>query len=70
MSSKGQTASEVLGLSNDNKYNSPWQFPNCPECDRHIYVDRYCGAEAELVCYLCNHQFDLPDKSELREELQ
>jgi len=64
------SASEILGLCKGSKYNSPWEFPNCPECNRHICVDRYGGVEADFICYMCSERFDLPPKDELREELR
>jgi len=65
--SKSQTVD--LGLSNHSRHNHPWDFPNCPNCDRHIYVDRSNHA-ADFVCHKCSEMFDQPSYHDLREELR
>ena len=42
-----------MSLSGDTRRNHPWEFPDCPECDRHIYVDRLNGEKGEFLCHKC-----------------
>lgn len=41
-----------MSLSNDNRYNHPWDYPNCPDCGRHIYVDR-SNSPFDFICHKC-----------------
>jgi len=39
-------------LPNTHAYNRPWKFPDCPDCGRHIFVDRSIGTE-HWMCHRC-----------------
>jgi hypothetical protein len=65
--SKAQSGYD-LDLGDDNRRNHPWEYPNCPECHRHIFVDRHTH-DADFICYKCG-TFDQPSYWELREELR
>lgn len=58
-----------LGLAKDSRENKPWDFPDCPECGRHIYVDRFGQGKFDFRCYKCG-PFHTPPRQKLREELK
>jgi len=37
--------------------DKPWEYPDCPECGRHLYVGR-CKARADYICQRCDRRFD------------
>lgn len=38
---------------------SPWEYPDCPRCWRHIYVDLH--QHTDYICYKCDYRFDHAD---------
>jgi len=58
--------SQSLGLTKDSH---PWEYPDCPECGRHIYVEKAKNSEFDFRCHKCGC-FDKPALFQLREELR
>jgi len=47
-----------MTLSEDNRLNSPWEYPDCPSCGRHIYVDKApTSSDTDWNCHKCG-RFD------------
>jgi predicted RNA-binding Zn-ribbon protein involved in translation (DUF1610 family) len=42
-----------MSLTDDSRYNHPWDYPDCPDCGRHIYVGRSNTAAFDFVCHKC-----------------
>jgi uncharacterized protein YbaR (Trm112 family) len=36
----------------------PWEYPDCPECDGHVFVESAGHQHHEWVCRRCKEAFD------------
>jgi len=39
-------------LAADSRQRAPWRFPNCPECEGHLFVGTSCGND-DWHCHRC-----------------
>jgi len=40
-------------LPNSSSSNPPWVYPNCPQCERHIYVSTSLKDGKDWLCFQC-----------------
>lgn len=47
----------------DSRRRSPWEWPECPGCDSHLFVDRMHThqTDGEYRCHQCDRVFDAPE---------
>jgi hypothetical protein len=36
----------------------PWGYPDCPDCEGHLFVDYSQSNDKDFVCHNCDVRFD------------
>lgn len=42
----------------DSRNIHPWEYPNCPECGGHLFVDRCRQPAYGYICHNCDVRFN------------
>lgn len=46
-----------------NTQRHPWDYPECPECDSEIFVDKNSNNNYDYICQKCETDFDVEDNA-------
>jgi len=55
---RAEAVDSPADLPNTHAYNRPWLFPDCPQCEGHLFVDKSIGTE-DWMCHKCDRHWTI-----------